>query len=192
MTGMRGKKRNRVQRASHRQKIAELRLTGHTVHQIVRMSKLSKSTVQREFRALAADWLEAAAIATDEHRAVELARLEQIEREAFAEWERSKLDYAKEFTESVKGMCEQAGFETKPKVVKRETGGRIGDARFLQIILNAQERRAKLLGLDAPTKVAPTDPTGEQPYDRMSDAEIDARIAELAAKEAAAAAPEAE
>jgi hypothetical protein len=32
-------------------------------------------------------------------------------------------------------------------------------------ILRIMERRAKLLGLDAPTKIAPTDPTGEKTYD---------------------------
>lgn len=30
--------------------------------------------------------------------------------------------------------------------------------------LKASEQRAKLLGLEAPTKIAPTDPSGEKPY----------------------------
>jgi hypothetical protein len=45
-------------------------------------------------------------------------------------------------------------------------------------ILKVMERRAKLLGLDAPTKIAPTDPTGEREYEGLSD---DDRVARLAA-----------
>ncbi len=73
-----------------------------------------------------------------------------------------------------------------PEVVKRETGSRIGDQRFLQIVLNTSERRAKLLGPDALTKMAPTTPEDEMPYqvDKMTDAELGARIVELMAKQA--------
>jgi hypothetical protein len=38
-------------------------------------------------------------------------------------------------------------------------------------ILRIMERRAKLLGLDAPTKWAPTDPTGEKEYIGLTDEE---------------------
>jgi hypothetical protein len=81
------------------------------------------------------------------------------------------------------------GFETEAKVVKRETGGRLGDPRLLDIALKAQDARRKMLGLDQPTKIAPTDPTGEKPWEptKMADAELDARIAELVAKSAKAA-----
>ena len=34
----------------------------------------------------------------------------------------------------------------------------------MNVILQCGERRAKLLGLDAPQKIAPTDPSGENPY----------------------------
>lgn len=180
-----GKKRNRTVRANHRQKIAELRLTGNSIADIVRITRISKSTVHRELRSLAADWRAAAADSIDEHRQLELARLEVIEREAWIEWERSREDYSKEISERMKipGKSEgDLGLETEPKVIKRETGDRIGDARFLQILLNAGGRRAKLLGLDAPTKVAPTDPTGKKSYQNMTCEEIEKRIAELQAK----------
>jgi hypothetical protein len=180
-----GKKRNRAIRADHRQKIAELRLKGTYIADIVRITCLSKSTVHRELRSLAAEWRAAAVESIDAHRHLELARLEIIERQAWLEWERSKIDYVKEVTERVKATnSDGEEFETEPKLVKRETGGRLGDPRFLQTILNAQDARRKLLGLDQPTKVAPTDPTGEKPYDpsKMTDAEIEARLAELARK----------
>ena len=39
-------------------------------------------------------------------------------------------------------------------------------------VLRIMERRAKLLDLDAPTKIAPTDPSGENPYIRLPDNEL--------------------
>lgn len=57
-----------------------------------------------------------------------------------------------------------------------------GNAQAVEKVLKIMERRAKLLGLDAPTKVAPTTPDGQQPYAPMSDTELDARIRELAGK----------
>lgn len=38
------------------------------------------------------------------------------------------------------------------------------DLRAMDRCIRIMERRAKLLGLDAPAKVAPTDPTGSKPY----------------------------
>ena len=59
-----------------------------------------------------------------------------------------------------------------------------GDVTAIQTVLKIMERRARLLGLDQPQKVAPTNPQGDAPYHdgAMSDAELDARIAELEAK----------
>lgn len=48
--------------------------------------------------------------------------------------------------------------------------------------LRILEREAKLLGLDAPAKVAPTTPEGSDPYDSMSDAELAERIEKLLSK----------
>jgi len=47
-----------------------------------------------------------------------------------------------------------------------------GDAQYRVLAIMA--RRAKLLGLDAPTKIAPTDPTGEHGYCNLSDDQLSA------------------
>ncbi len=49
--------------------------------------------------------------------------------------------------------------------------------------LKIGERRARLLGLDAPTKIAPTDPTGEHEYGSLSDDKLNKEI-DAAAKKA--------
>ena len=46
-------------------------------------------------------------------------------------------------------------------------------------VLRIMERRAKLNGLDAPQKIAPTDPTGENPYTKMTDDELRALAAQI-------------
>lgn len=52
MTGShkRSRRSKKVQRANHRQKIADMRLKGHTIDQIVSATGVSKSTVHRELR----------------------------------------------------------------------------------------------------------------------------------------------
>jgi hypothetical protein len=47
-----------------------------------------------------------------------------------------------------------------------------GNLGAIDRLLKIMERRARLLGLDAPTKVAPTDPSGEHAYIGMSDDDL--------------------
>jgi len=61
-----------------------------------------------------------------------------------------------------------------------------GDPQAVTAALRVMDRRAKLLGLDAPTKIAPTDPTGENPYLSASDDELRALAAKVAAGAAGA------
>ena len=48
-----------------------------------------------------------------------------------------------------------------------------GDLEAVDRALKIMERRAKFMGLDAPTKIAPTDPSGETEYSGLSDAELE-------------------
>lgn len=52
-----------------------------------------------------------------------------------------------------------------------------GHIPAVQQVLRIMERRAKLNGLDAPAKIAPTDPVGDEPYAPMTDTERFERIA---------------
>ena len=49
-----------------------------------------------------------------------------------------------------------------------------------RLVLGLSARRAALLGLDAPTKVTPTNLDGTRPYRHETDEALDARIRELA------------
>lgn len=54
-----------------------------------------------------------------------------------------------------------------------------GDQGAVDRILRIMDRRSRYLGLDAPQKIAPTDPTGEKPYEQLSEQERTERIMAL-------------
>ena len=58
-----------------------------------------------------------------------------------------------------------------------------GDHAAIDRVLKIMERRARLLGLDAPAKVAPTSPDGEAPYDPLQAVqELDVLLAQMATR----------
>ena len=61
------------------------------------------------------------------------------------------------------------------KVVEYETD----DGR---LAIAANQAIGKMLGMDEPVKVAPTDPSGERPYKSLTDEELDAALLAEAAK----------
>lgn len=176
---MAGEKRTKAQRLADREKIAGLLLKSWTVPMIARELKLSEATINREKRILVEEWKKAAADDIDAVKAKELQKLDDLEREARKEWERSKEAYTKKVVEDLIGRGGESGRAKKAKI---ETIEQLGDPRYLAIIQGCMDRRAKILGTDAPTKVAPTTPDGKAPYKPMTDAELDARIRELAGK----------
>jgi hypothetical protein len=58
----------------------------------------------------------------------------------------------------------------------------------LGIVLRASKQEAEMLGLDAPQKVAPTDPTGKEPYHGLT---VEERVAKIMALLARARTPQA-
>lgn len=55
-----------------------------------------------------------------------------------------------------------------------------GDYNAFDRLMVIQKRRATLLNVEPPTKIAPTDPTGREPYDApLSDTDRLARLAQL-------------
>ena len=60
-------------------------------------------------------------------------------------------------------------------------GAMRGNKPAADTVLRVMERRARLNGLDAPQKIAPTDPSGENPYLSASDDELRAMAVKIAA-----------
>lgn len=175
---MPGERRTKAQRLNDREQIAHLRLFHHTQEQIADKLGLSQPTVARELKVIESEWRASALRDMETIKAEELRKLDHYELETLQEWERSKKDYTKKVVEDRPAGPKGGG----GKVARLESGPSMGDPRYLSVLLGIQDRRAKLLGMDAPQKVAPTSPDGKEPYKGMTDAEINARIKELAGK----------
>ena len=80
----------------------------------------------------------------DEYVTQELRKLDKMEQQAWEAWEASKT--GKQRTKVGKAnsrlTCNETTTETSP-----------GNPKFLDVLLNIQQRRAKMLGFDAPLKV---------------------------------------
>ena len=92
-----------------------------------------------------------------------------VEREAWAAWQRSQKP-----AESTKVTQDGSG-----KVAQKTVQHTVGDPRYLDQIHKCITARRALLGLDAPTRIAPTSPDGETTYHTHVMMEI-MRIAEQA------------
>lgn len=149
-------KRSQTQQAADREKIARLRLMHWTVPRIAAELGLCERTIQRDLRKIEADWKLQAAEKIATVKARDLARLDLLEEEALAEWERSKADYTKRIVEDRPAAVKGGG----GRFAKLETGAQTGDPRYLTALLGIMERRARLIGADAPAKVAATNPDG--------------------------------
>ena len=152
-------KRTKTQRAADRQQITRLRLLGRTNAEIATAIGVSERTIQRELRLAEADWNEAAAQDMARVKARELAKLDLLEREAIDAWLKSKEPYSKRVVED---RPPAVGKGAPGRYARIETGQGHGDPRLLATVLSIMERRARLLGSDAPAKHALTDPTGTE------------------------------
>lgn len=174
---MAGRKRTRDERDRDAERIAALHLTGHTQAQIAAQLAVSQQTISAELRRLRDEWRKRAAGSFDERQAEQLARLDSVERTAWAAWERS-------LGERTRSRTRRSERPQRPQTITNATGlteivpvppavvtdatvertERDGNPAYLQQIGWCLEQRAKLLGLYAPTKLAPTDPSGSRPY----------------------------
>lgn len=112
-----------------------------------------------------AQWQAEALRDVGEWKRYELAKLDQIEKEATKAWNRGIGLKKKTMQEKVTGGKE--GDVTKASVVTEDLNG---DARYLRVMLDCQERRAKLMGLDMASKTELTGKDGA-PIVEVSDAE---------------------
>lgn len=171
--------RSATQRAKDLELTARLYLKGLYQADIAKEVGVSLPTIKRDLAEIRSIWLESSIRDFDEAKAQELARIDLVEAEAWEAWADSKGST----TTKRKEEKEATQFPGTNEIeITQELNG---DPRYLQVVLVCVERRSKLLGLNAPEKVAPTDPTGKKPYDpppRYEEAELDARIAELQEK----------
>lgn len=147
--------------AERRAQVSGWYLQCKTQREIAKLVGFDLATVCRDLKALQAQWLEAGLMNIDAKIALELASIDHVEREAWEQWQASKGVAYKQVKHSVPGKRGEA--EALEKAIRTQEQ-RLGDPRYLDIALKCRDRRIKLLGLDAPTRIAPVDPDGVTPY----------------------------
>ena len=134
--------------AARRRDVALRYLKGDTQHEIAQAVGVNQSTISRDLKALREEWLAAAVEAVAQAKGRELARIDALEREYWAAWQRSMEPQREQTQKAVEGGLQ--GRKEQSKVVKE----RVGDARYLAGVQWCIDQRCKILGLFAPNKVA--------------------------------------
>lgn len=123
--------------------VAEYYLKGMSISQIASKINLSRWVVTTDLQFIRNEWKAARVGFVDQAVLEQLEKIDQLEREAWAAYERSCRP-AKSTT-----ITEDDDGNTVTKIERRESAG---DPRFLALVDKQVEQRRKLLGLDAPVK----------------------------------------
>jgi hypothetical protein len=142
-----------------RVEIASLYLHGWTQAQIGAKLGLSRQQIGYDLDAIRQEWLHSTLIDFNAKKAEELARIDHLEREYWAAWEASKKERQTTTTEQSR---DAVGEKFKAGLRKTE---QTGDPRYLEGVRWCINKRAEILGLNAPQKIAPTTPDGQRPYE---------------------------
>lgn len=144
-----------------RHEIARLKLMKMNYREIVAALaavgiKASIATVSLDIKAMRQEWREARLAEVGDVIDADLAVLDTLQAEAMREWERSKTRAKSRRRErgNIPGGIYDKDIRT--------TEDRCGDPRYLQIVNDCMEKRAKLLGLYKPEKHEHAGPGGER------------------------------
>jgi len=176
-------KRSDYQKESDRVFIANLLVKCFVIREIARQLNeknkiegrgytLSFQQVHSDIKLIYAEWKEQKMEFIDSKMEHETAKLDKIESECWEAWERSKEGKRKTVIEGGEIV---AGQMSGGSLKEREIETTFGDTKFLDIIQKCMDRRAALLGLNAPMKIL----AGlENSISGMTREEIEKEIAE--------------
>jgi hypothetical protein len=145
-----------------RRQVSALYMRHHSQAEIAQAVGVTQAQVSYDLKALHAAWLKDGLQNYDARKAIELQRIDALERVAWEAWERSLQPREVTLTEATEGG---EGAPRRKASMRKE--GQAGDPRFLEQVHKCIVRRCALLGLDAPQKIAPTSPDGETPWEGM-------------------------
>lgn len=147
--------------SKRRSRVIEMYLQGFCQWQIAKELGVDRQTIWLDLNAIMAEWKKDRIVNFERYRHIELEKLNRLESEAFEAWEKSKLNAVSLKENVVEAGDGETGLVTASE---RTTKGQVGDPQFLEVMRKLSADRRKILGLDAPMKIAPTTPDGEEPY----------------------------
>ena len=140
--------------------VMRLRKEGHTFTSIAHYLGYSETYARKLFDKGLKEIIEPEAIPA---RKLEMERLDYLHDKAMRLFEKEYLMVSSgkivSYTEEVEGPDGELDVQ---KVLLKDVAPKL---QAMDRILKIMERRAKLLGLDMPTKIAPTDPSGEKSFE---------------------------
>jgi hypothetical protein len=141
--------RRDVRVAQRRQLAADLYLQGKTQAEIALTCNVTQQQISSDLYAIQKRWIKDATLDFNQIKSRELARIDRVEREAWAAYERSKQAF-KSHTVKAKGTQGQA----QPGAVEQttRTDERTGDPRWIDKVQWCIEQRLKIFGIYAADK----------------------------------------
>ena len=110
--------------------------------------RLTESMVYYDIQKLLISWKRDQLESIDQYVTLELQKLDKMETEAWNAWELSKQKKTKNKTKKAGN-----GLMGRQIMTEEATETTSGNPRYLDLLLNVQHRRAKMLGFDAPIKI---------------------------------------
>lgn len=135
--------------AQRQQQVAELHLKSWSQAAIAQHLGVAQSTVSADLKALAKYWRESAVRDFDLCREIEVQKLNRIESESWAAWERSQKPAQ---------SADIVGTATATAPTRKRIKNQYGDPRFLGILNQCMVSRRALLALDAAPRGPESDP----------------------------------
>jgi hypothetical protein len=178
-------KRSELEIERDRVRIADLYLKGWSQAKIAVDLGVSRQQIGYDLKAIRKQWLESSLLDFNARKAQELAKLDRLEEYAWDMLAKSDGDQK----EVIEEESDREGVESSKKVTKRWRT--ISDSKWGRIVIDCISKRCDILAVNAPTKVALTDPDGNA-VKQMSDEERAVEAARLLAKAAERKAADAE
>lgn len=145
-------KRSEAEKENDRAKIAHWYLKGETQQAISEKLTISRSQVSQDLLLIQRRWKESAIRDFDDHKAEQLARLDVVEREYWAAWELSKRTKQR-VTRKLVRTGRGKNRKLQPADVRTTAEGQCGDPRFLAGVESVIDKRCRIFGIYAPTKM---------------------------------------
>lgn len=128
-------------------RVATLYRRGHSIAQIAEMENVCYQQARMDVQQIRKRFTKSLIKDYDSMVQEKIMHIREVMREAWEQWDRSKLD---EETVASQNMASQFGNATKESLSRK---GRTGDVGYLNLILRCIESERVLLGLDKPKKV---------------------------------------
>jgi transposase len=140
---MAGRRFTRAEIEQRRERVSQLYLQGYSLRKIAVEVGVHNTQVFLDIKAIRADWRANTRWNFEEKQNLELARLDQVELEAWKGWTRTigKMTTIRKESGGMAGSKEVVTIEHKA-----------GDPRFLEIVRNCVRTRCEILGLNAPVE----------------------------------------